>query len=113
MKRGGIIRLLLIDLNVFATAYVNNDREFLYQRGEGTDEDRFVGDTIGDKFVGQAYYYGFGGVKYIYDYGSIENQLRRAGFNSIKKCKYRESKIPGIDKLDNRPGVTLYVEAQK
>jgi hypothetical protein len=39
--------------------------------------------------------------------------LEQVGFWDVEKCSYRQGKVPDIDRLDNRPDETLYVEAVK
>lgn len=110
LQKGGIIRASFPDLRIFAKAYVENDIDFLFQKLP-TGEDRFVGKTIGDKFISEAYFYG--GVKYFFDFESAAEIFKEAGFKQIKKCQYRKSKIPEIDKIDNRPELSCYLEAVK
>jgi SAM-dependent methyltransferase len=50
---------------------------------------------------------------YMYDYPELDHLLKEAGFSQSRKCKYKEGKCPDIDRLDNRPDITLYVEAEK
>lgn len=49
--------------------------------------------------------------KYMYDFEIMKSALEQAGFTSVRQCAYREGEVPDIDKLDNRPEETLYVEA--
>ena len=110
LRKGGIVRVSFPDLRIFGKAYVENDIDFLFQKLP-TGEDRFVGRTIGDKFISLAYFYN--GVKYFFDFESAAEIFRDAGFKQINKCRYRESKIPEIDEIDNRPELSCYLEAVK
>lgn len=110
LKTGGIVRVSVPDLELFAKAYIEKDREFLFQKLP-SGADRFRGATIGDKFISLAY--GYGGVKYFFDYESCAVIFRLAGFKNIKRCNYGESAIPDIQKIDNRPELSFYLEAVK
>ena len=50
---------------------------------------------------------------YMYDFDSIAKLLSECGFKVINLCRFREGVTPDIDKLDNRPDESLFVEAQK
>jgi hypothetical protein len=39
--------------------------------------------------------------------------LREAGFSEVQRCRYREGRCPDLDRLDNRPEETLFMEAVK
>jgi len=107
---GGIIRVSLPDLKIFAKAYLENDTDFLFQKLP-SGKDRFVGKTIGDKFISEAYYYG--DQKYFFDFGSCAELFHEQGFRHVRQCKYRESIIPNIEKIDDRPELSFYLEAIK
>lgn len=49
----------------------------------------------------------------MYDVTLLAQALRAAGFDDIVRCGYREGRVPDLDRLDNRPERTLYVEALK
>lgn len=51
--------------------------------------------------------------RYMYDFDMLQTALRAAGFEAIERLGYRQGKVPDIEKLDNRPEQTLYVEAVK
>lgn len=51
--------------------------------------------------------------KYMYDFDLLRSLLVEAGFNDIERCIYKQGKVPDINKLDNRPDETLFVEAVK
>ena len=50
---------------------------------------------------------------YIFDTSDMTELLRSAGFSKIEKRSFRVGRCPDIDRLDNRPGETLYLEAEK
>jgi SAM-dependent methyltransferase len=51
--------------------------------------------------------------RYMYDFELLADLLQRAGFHSIEKCEYRCGMLPDLDRLDNRPDETLYIECMK
>jgi SAM-dependent methyltransferase len=51
--------------------------------------------------------------RYMYDFELLRTLLASAGFADITRCGYREGATPDLERLDNRPGQTLFVEAVK
>ena len=51
--------------------------------------------------------------KYMYDFDMIKRELVDAGFKKIRRCKFKEGNLPDVDRLDNRPKDSLFVEAVK
>jgi len=54
-----------------------------------------------------------GGHKYFYDFDSLRNLLLTCGFGNVVKSGFGNSKIEDISLLDNRPELSLFIEAQK
>ena len=50
-----------------------------------------------------------------YDFTKLASFLRESGFDLIERSEFRQSSVPALRKngFDNRPVVTLYVEARK
>ena len=50
-----------------------------------------------------------------YDFDKLASFLRASGFDHIERSEFRSSSVPDLRKggFDNRPVVTLYVEARK
>jgi predicted SAM-dependent methyltransferase len=115
LKPGGIARFATQDLKLIAEKYLNNDREFFFQKlADGRE--RFVGATIGDKF--NSWFYGYAvaknkGCKYFYDFETLALIFKEAGFSKIENKKYQESAIPDIAAIDNRPEQMFFLEAVK
>jgi hypothetical protein len=102
------------DLKSIAERYVRGDREFFFQKlADGRD--RFEGPTMGDKFAAWFYGYSVGAhrCKYFYDFDALAHLFREAGFQAIERKAYRESRIPEVDRLDNRPDQMFFLEAVK
>jgi SAM-dependent methyltransferase len=95
LREGGLIRIAVPDLE-HAVA--------LYQSGENRKmlDDYFFVDDL-SSFLARH--------KYMYDFDLMKEALANAGFHNIRRCSFREGSAPDIDKLDNRPDETLFVEA--
>ncbi|OGY18503.1 MAG: hypothetical protein A3F04_01995 [Candidatus Chisholmbacteria bacterium RIFCSPHIGHO2_12_FULL_49_9] len=115
LKPGGVARFAVQDLRKIAKKYVERDRDFFFQKlADGRE--RFEGDTMADKF--NAWFYGYRTsqgkhCKYFYDFESLALLFRKAGFVKIEEKKYRESRIPNIKDIDNRPEQMFFLEAVK
>ena len=114
LKPGGIARFGTQDLRVLVEKYISNDKEFYFQKLPDGSE-RFPGTTIGDKL--NEFFYGFGvrdkHCKYLYDYESLKVLIQNAGFKSILQKGFKESLIPEIERIDNRPKQMFFLEAVK
>jgi SAM-dependent methyltransferase len=51
--------------------------------------------------------------RYMYDFDLLASLLSAAGFHSVERRDYRRGCVPDLDRLDNRPDETLYVECSK
>ncbi len=114
LKTGGVVRFGVQDLRTLAEKYLHRDYDFYFQKlPDGRD--RFPGATFADKF--NEFFYGFnsGGknCKYVHDYESLGFLFKEAGFLSIEQKKYQDSKIPQIEKIDNRPEQMFFLETVK
>ncbi|QTA87910.1 Radical SAM domain-containing protein [Desulfonema magnum] len=114
LKPGGIARFGTQDLHILAKEYLKKDSEF-YSQKLPDGRNRFPGKTIGDKF--NEFFYGFQSgnkhCKYVYDFESLKVLFEEAGFSFIEQKNYRESLIPQVAQLDNRPEQMFFLEAIK
>lgn len=114
LKPGGIARFASQDLRILSAKYLSRDREFYFQKLPDGRE-RLPGRTFADKF--NAFFYGFETVgkhcKYVYDYETLASIFTEAGFGKVSLARYRESAIPGIESIDNRPEQMFFLEAVK
>jgi len=115
LKPGGIARFAVQDLRVFAEKYVDRDMEFYFQKTPD-GRDRYVGKTLADKL--NSLFYGYPTFedrcgKYVYDFESLKAVFEEAGFSLIEERTYRESGIPEIALIDNRPDQSFFLEAIK
>ena len=106
LKRGGILRLGLPDLDRAIAAYLRRDHRYFYI----PDEDAA---SAGSKLITQLVWYG--SVRTPFTYEFIEEWLQKAGFRDVTRCAFKQthSAYTDIVQLDNRERETLFVEAQK
>ncbi len=113
LKKDGIIRLVVPDLELYARKYVEGDRDFF----GGSDK------PIADLFLESLYLewvckpsmlekvlHSFH--KYMFDTESLTFLLKSVGFRNIRKCNFREGLCPDLKKMENRKK-SIYIEAQK
>lgn len=107
LKSGAVLRLGLPDLDRAIRAYLARDSRYFYVPD---DEVR----SIGGKLIVQAIWYGSVRTPFTYDFA--EELLIRAGFSTVHRCAFRETRsrfAPDIVALDNRERESLFVEAVK
>jgi len=97
LKKGGSIRICVPDLEYAIS---------LYQGGDKTK-------ALSYFFSAANFNERFDNHKYMYDFDLLKSLLMEAGFAGIERCSYRQGNVPDIDKLDNRPEETLFVESVK
>jgi SAM-dependent methyltransferase len=114
LRSGGVCRMGVQDMRALSERYLRNDTEFFFQKlPDGRD--RFEGPTIGDKFAAWFYGYAIKGMpcRYFYDYDSLAYLFKKAGFSIVDKKQFRESRLKGIELIDNRPDQMFFLEAVK
>jgi SAM-dependent methyltransferase len=104
LKPGGVLRLAVPDLDKAIRAYLRGDSAYFYV----PDRDA---QSIGAKLITQIIWYG--SVRTPCTFDSVEEWLRRAGFNSIVRRDFGASGIDELAALDNRQHESLFVEAVK
>jgi MoaA/NifB/PqqE/SkfB family radical SAM enzyme/predicted SAM-dependent methyltransferase len=114
LKKGGVVRFGVQDLRILAEKYLSRDESFYFQKlPDGRD--RFPGATYADKL--NEFFYGFySGDKhcqYVYDYESLSLLFKTAGFSLIERKDFCSSRIPDIEKIDNRPEQMFFLETVK
>lgn len=97
LKSGGIIRVCVPDLAYAVSLYIACEKEKMLKNYF------FVDDK--DSFLARH--------KYMYDFELLKSLLEKTGFSQVARYDYRQGETPDIDKLDNRPEETLFVEAVK
>ncbi len=117
LAKGGVARFGVQDLKEIARKYINNDREFFYQKHPTKPgRDRFPGETIADKI--NTWFYGYPsskgtGGKYFYDYETLALLFTQAGFTVVEQRPYQNSRLPEVQEIDNRPDQMFFLEAVK
>ena len=106
LRPGGVLRLVLPDLDKGIRAYLANDREHFLVPDEEAK-------SLGGKFIVHMLWHGHSRVLFTYDF--VEELLLKAGFAHVSRCVYRKtaSVYPGIVELDNRERESLFIEAVK
>jgi MoaA/NifB/PqqE/SkfB family radical SAM enzyme/predicted SAM-dependent methyltransferase len=111
---GGVARFATQDLKVLAEKYLAQDHDFFFQKLRD-GRDRFPGRTYGDKFneFFTGFYSGDKHCKYVYDFESLSVHFQSAGFDAIEQRAFRQSRIAGAEKFDNRVEQMFFLEAVK
>lgn len=106
LKPGGVLRLVLPDLDKGIAAYQRNDSSYF----KVPDQDA---QSVGAKFVTQMVWYGYSRSLFTHEF--IEELLYKAGFSRVDHCAFKQtaSPYPEILELDNREKESLFVEAVK
>ena len=106
LKRGGVLRVALPDLEKGVAAYHRGDRDYFLVPDEEWDD-------LGSKLIVQLVWYGYSRTLFVA--GFVEELLRKSGFEEVRHVEYREtaSHFPEIVELDNRERESLFVEATK
>jgi SAM-dependent methyltransferase len=106
LRPGGVLRLVLPDLERGLRAYLGGDRSYFLV----PDSDA---ESLGGKLVTQLLWYGWSRSLFTFDF--VEELLGRAGYRDVVRCSHRvtRSPFPEIVELDNREGESLFVEAAK
>jgi SAM-dependent methyltransferase len=96
LKPGGRIRICVPDLQHAVE---------LYQRGQ---KQAFL-----EYFFLPSTAHAYERHRNMFDFDTLSSILCEVGYANIERCAYRKGCVPNLDKLDNRPDETLYVEATK
>ncbi|MCH7499202.1 MAG: methyltransferase domain-containing protein [Nitrospinae bacterium] len=97
LKPGGTVRICVPDLAYAIRLYSEGEKEKMLNS-------YFFVEPNGSHYARH---------KYMYDFQIMKQTLVEAGFENIVRCKYQQGLTPNLDKLDNRPEETLFVEAKK
>ncbi|MFA4842512.1 MAG: methyltransferase domain-containing protein [Candidatus Omnitrophota bacterium] len=132
LKKGGIIRVVVPDLELLVKKYLENDRDYFkkinalmnFAQRDYSGENLVLADVLMENFyplfyknkplgMQRLFTYFIRPHYWMYDYPSLESLLRSAGFANIQRRKFREGRVPGLESLDVLPEMSLYVEAEK
>jgi predicted SAM-dependent methyltransferase len=106
IKKGGLLRLALPDLDRAIAAYRSGDRGYFLI----PDEDA---RTLGGKLAVQMTWYGYSRSLFTVDF--VEELMTKAGFTNVHHRAFKETggPFPGIVELDNRESESLFVEGTR
>lgn len=106
LKPGGVLRLVLPDLQKAIDAYVRGDTRYFHL----VEDDAA---TLGGRLITQVLWYGYSRTLFTSDYTA--ELLTRAGYSDLALCQPHRTASPfaAIVELDNREGESLYIEATK
>ena len=97
LKPGGTIRVAVPNLE-----YIFE----LYQRGEREQAlEFFFYSSQPRNYLSRR--------QYQYDFELLRQMLAAGGYHQIRRCAFRQGRTPDLERLDNRPDETLFVEADK
>lgn len=104
LRPGGVLRLVLPDLDKGIAAYQRRDPNYFAV----PDEDA---SSFGGKLVLQILWYGYSRTMFTFDF--IEELALKAGFRAVQRCEFGRTAgpYPEITSLDNREQESLFVEA--
>jgi SAM-dependent methyltransferase len=97
LKPGGTIRIAVPDLELIMALYRDGKREqaleyFFYSKAPRSNLSRRY---------------------YQYDFTLLNNLIDEAGLRNVRRCKFREGKVPDLDPLDRLVNETLFVEGER
>lgn len=96
LTKNGRIRICVPDLEYVVSVYLEGKK-----------------DRALDYFYTNSLTKNFNDHRYMYDFDLLKKSLSKTGFSLIEKCAYKQGHMPDIDKLDQKPEETLFVEAVK
>ena len=97
LRPGGIVRMSVPDLEYALSLYAKGDK----------------GKMLLNYFFVEDMESHYARHKYMYDFPMLEKTLKEIGFVEVRRCGYREGRVPDIAILDNRPEESLFIEALK
>lgn len=97
LKPGGTIRITVPDLEVIVAMYLEGRREqalkyLFYPKEARSNLSRRC---------------------YQYDFVLLKGLMEEAGVRNVRRCKFREGRVPDLDRLDRLSHETLYVEGER
>ena len=122
LRPTGELRIVVPDLHVLASAYVQGDRSY-FRNAEATIADAFM-TSLGlpleqrrapvlERLVRGVLRTDEGGHRWMYDAESLMQRAHEAGFTDVRPVAYRQGRCKAAAALDNQPRSSIYVEARK
>lgn len=97
LKPGGIMRVLVPDLELWCTNYINNNSFFFEEYKKALAPDEHIYPTKGSIFMGMLHNHGH---KCGYDFETLKWVISNAGFERIRRTLVRESDLADIDEVE-------------
>jgi FkbM family methyltransferase len=113
LESGGVMRILVPDLELWADAYLNKKQDFLDWYRNTWLGDSVLYKTNAQIFMGALHNHEH---KIGYDFETLKHILESIGFRNVVRSKYGESNIPSIEFLEDdnpRKYESLCVECTK
>ena len=112
MANDGILRISTQCLDKLLGYYMDKDEKFFNQKNE-QNLARFPGKNKAEKLLN--WFYGFDTAeghktKYIYNHEILSDILKEIGFRNITNNNFLESKLPDINKIDNRADQCFFID---
>ncbi|MCK5449773.1 methyltransferase domain-containing protein [Candidatus Pacearchaeota archaeon] len=108
LKKGGILRIICPSLD---EEVAKIQKDILDYKKTNNAEIMQKHLTFSEKIFMFKYHNRFAFHRYIYNFEEMEKILLEIGFKEVKKCNFKEGKMPQVKLLDTRSG--LIVEAIK
>jgi len=128
LKDGGILRVIVPDLELILKRYTDRDRQFFIDSFHRDDRNVVLNLSLGDLLSG-IFYPEANKIQqtrlkkiasffirphlWMYDSDSLTQLLKSCGFKAVEKNKFREGSVPDLDTLDVFPEISIYLEAKK
>ncbi len=115
LKQKMWIRIVCPDLRLLASKYLEGDLRFFQVSRKDELSYAFIKalSILDERSFLRKFIVPYNIHHYMYDFDSLKSLLVMCGFSRVEKRGFRRGITPDIDKLDNRPLESLYVEAQK
>ncbi len=114
LRPGGVLRIVIPDLELLAKKYVAGDKAFFEKikpgrhiTGAFLDLLNFYPSKLSRRVISGQHHL------WMHDFSSLSALLQKVGFGKIERKQFRETKIPDIPSFEVEIPFNLYVEAQK
>jgi predicted SAM-dependent methyltransferase len=97
LRSGGMMRILVPDLELWAKAYLSKDEFFLSEYRKCLDSDLY--ETPAAIFMGMLHNHEH---KMGYDFETLQWLLIKSGFVKVRRTLYSDSEITDIETIENR-----------
>jgi predicted SAM-dependent methyltransferase len=97
LKPGGTMRIVVPDLELIMALYREGKREQAMEYFFYSKEPR---SNLSRRY-------------YQYDFALLKSLMDEAGVRNVRRCKFREGKVPDLDQLDRLASESLFVEGDR